>query len=117
MDEKAITSENYSITVLLLDMSKSFDAVKRGELFKILENVNKDELHMLKILVENVQLRIRVGKETGEPFTTNIGVPQGDCLSPILFILYLAEALKPLRSVTIPPHIEDIDTPDRAMPY
>ena len=29
---------------------------------------------------------------------TNVGVPQGDCLSLILFTLYLADALKTERS-------------------
>ena len=33
-----------------------------------------------------------------EKNTKNIGVPQGDCLSPILFTLYLADVLETERS-------------------
>ena len=53
---------------------------------------------MMKILLKDVKLSIRIGKEFGEKITTNISVPQGECLSPILFTLYLADALKTERS-------------------
>lgn len=43
----------------------------------------------------------------GEAFSTNIGVPQGNFLSPILFIVYLVEALNLLKSVAVPPHLAD----------
>ena len=52
---------------------------------------------MIKILVEDVILRVKIGKTTGEAIRTNIGIPQGACMSPVLFILYLAEALKPTK--------------------
>ena len=105
--EKAITSENYKIFLLLLDMSKAFDTVRRNDLFTILEDILEvDELHMMKILVEDVILRVKIGKTTGEAIKTNIGIPQGDCLSPILFILYLSEALKPTRTVAKPPNFD-----------
>merc|ERR1712115_197883 len=32
-------------------------------------------------------------------FTSNIGTPQGDSLSPVLFTIYLEEALKEVRKV------------------
>jgi hypothetical protein len=106
--EKAITSNDYTIILLLLDMSKAFDTVRRSDLMKTLKTVlDKDELHMIKILIEDVILKVRIGGKTGEEIKTNIGVPQGDCLSPILFIIYLAEALKPTHGIAVPPFIED----------
>ena len=105
--EKAITSENYKIFLLLLDMSKDFDTVRRSDLFTILEDIlEADELHMMKILLEDVILRVKIGKKTGEAIKTNIGIPQGGYLSLILFILYLAQALKLTRTVANPRHLD-----------
>ena len=39
-------------------MSKEFDMVRRNELFKILkEKLDDNDLHMMKMLVENVKLK------------------------------------------------------------
>ena len=40
--EKAIISENYEIMLLLFDMSKAFDTVRRHELFKIEQRNQSD---------------------------------------------------------------------------
>ena len=87
--EKAITSECYETAILLLDMSKAFDNVKRNNLMEVIETIR-----LMKILLKDAKLSVRIGKEFGEKIATNIGVPQGDCLSPILYTLYLVDSLK-----------------------
>ncbi len=103
--EKAITSSSYKIIVLLLDMSKAFDTVDRGQLFEDLKEVlEEDELHMISILLKDVRITVRIKNTSGEPFTSNVGVPQGDCLSPVLFTYYLAKAIKGERIETVEDH-------------
>ena len=53
---------------------------------------------MLYILINDVNLKVRCGKTTAEKINTNIGVPQGECLSLFLFTLYLAAALEIKRT-------------------
>jgi|GEM_PF-4699558 len=92
--EKAITSTEYKINFLMLDMSKAFDSVNRNTLLQDLKNyIQPDELHIISILLHDVDLTVRCGKTKGEKFSTNKGIPQGDSLSPVLFTLYLSRAL------------------------
>jgi len=111
MIEKAMTMNNSEINVLLLDMSKAFDSVYRDVLIEDLQLIlDIDELHIIKILIEDVCLAVRNHKTVGKKFKTNIGIPQGDCLSPILFTFYLANALKEMNNdVLVPDHLLDHD--------
>ena len=45
-----------------------------------------------------MKLQVKIEEELGEVITTDTRVPQGDCMSALLFILYLAHALKPEQS-------------------
>ena len=55
--EKAITSSNYEITLLLLDMSKAFDTVKKAKLLRMLKDIlNEDETHMMKLLLQDMNI-------------------------------------------------------------
>ena len=114
--EKAITTPNYHTHLLMMDMSKAFDRVERSKVIEDLEAIlEPDELHLVKVLIEDVKLAVRVNGRTGKSFTTNIGTPQGDCLSPILFTLYLANAMKDTTDTPVTrenhpnlaPHIRD----------
>ena len=105
MAEKAITSNKYNLFLLLLDMSKAFDTVKRPKLMEILSKIlTESELHMMHILINDVIINVKISNHTGSNIHTKIGICQGDCLSALLFILYLSNAIKP-----IPSQIEAID--------
>ena len=43
--------------------------------------------------MKDVEYKVRVGSDLGDPIKTNIGGPQGDCLSALLFTFYLAKSL------------------------
>ena len=66
-------------------------------MIQLKEILDEDELHIMKVLLTDVRLKVRIGKELGKEIVTNVGVPQGDCLSPIFFSLYLANDLSQMR--------------------
>jgi retron-type reverse transcriptase len=92
------------IHILGIDMSKPFDTVKRAKLMDILAGiVGQTECRMIRVLLANTTLRTRIKGHYGETFTTVGGIPQGDGLSPVLFIIYMENALRELRE-----KVEDI---------
>ena len=81
-------------------MSKAFDTVCRSKLLTDLhEKLEPDEMPMMAVLISDVVLTVKVGKELGEQIKTEVGIAQGDCLSAVLyiFIFYLAKSMTPNR--------------------
>ena len=112
MVEKAITSSDFNIYILLLDMSKAFDTVNRKTLLEELEDILlPEEMHLISILTNRPKISIRLENQTSEAFESYQGICQGDCLSAVLFIYYLARALKdearPVIDVYIDPKYAD----------
>ena len=101
--KKAITSCDYSTHILLLDMTKAFDTINREHLYKLFSDIlDSDELNIINILLKDVTLQVKNNMTKEQTFTT-LGIPQGDCLSAILFTLYLSNTL----SANIPTHLYD----------
>ena len=101
--DKAITSCDYSTHILLLDMTMAFDTTNREHLYKLLSDIlDPDELNIMNILLKDVTLQVKNNIAKGQTFTT-LGIPQGDCLSAILFTLYLSNTF----SAKTPTHLYD----------
>ena len=92
-------------------MSKVFHTVNREKLITILKEKDFEEgdISLIESLLNNTTHRIKRGREIRNPFKTTIGVPQGDGLSPKLFILYLSEAFNEINAKVNQPNREDHD--------
>ena len=80
-------------------MTAAFDTIDRQKLLDITERlVDEDENRLIRYLLSDTTMELKT-QDTNltEKFSTNIGTPQGDGLSPILFIIYLENALKDVR--------------------
>ena len=70
--ENANASQNYHLWLLLMDMSKAFDTVKRKTLLDDLRHiVETDELHLCKLLIEDVELSVKVERKLANPSPPN----------------------------------------------
>ena len=101
-------------------MSKAFDTVTRAELLEELEKIlDRDELHIIYLLIGSMKLQVKYETNAGRLFDTNVGVPQGDSLSPTLFTLYLAFALQYTETTASPPQDHDYVQRDKPIskPY
>ena len=83
--------------VMKTDLSKAFDCIRRLKLLAIFEENNiggSDELRILRYLITETTLKTKIKHDSGPAFTTTIGAPQGDALSPMLFIIYLENIMR-----------------------
>ena len=61
-----MASSDFEINLLLLDMSKAFNTVKRATIMKDLSEVlDPDELHMFYIQLKDVTIQVRCWEKFG----------------------------------------------------
>ena len=84
-----------------VDLKKAFDSVNRNYLWLKLARmgVSKKIIKIIESMYESATLSVRFSyNEVGEQFKTNRGVLQGSQLSALLFILFIADMPKAIRS-------------------
>ena len=84
-----------------IDMSSAFDTISRQTALNLLNDAGctEDEIRLVRLLLSNTKLHVRVGKSKSTVFISIAGAFQGDSLSGVLFTLTLAGALMHLRAV------------------
>ena len=84
--------------VLLIDFQKAFDSVWIPGLVVKLYNygIKGRILQLLNSFLSNRQVQLKINGKVGEfhKICSQIGLPQGSVLSPLLFIIYISEMLE-----------------------
>ena len=82
-----------------IDFQKAFDTVKHKVMWTVLRSYSIEEkmVTLLEKIYEKAQSTVRIGKNQGVWFRTDIGTRQGDPLSPLLFIAHLERVMDHLR--------------------
>lgn len=109
-EEIAISQQNKEqCNIVLRDVSKAFDKIYHAGLkYKILQlHLPRCITALLCNFLDDRTARIQIGQFTGEEFPLRSGVPQGSCLSPTLYNLYVAD-LGELRRGTYIQYADDI---------
>ena len=84
-----------------IDMSSAFDTIDRETVLNVLRDAEctNDEIRMVRLLLSNTLLKIKVNNSFSLEFQSTTGAFQGDALSGNLFTLVEAAALIHLRAV------------------
>ena len=97
---------------VFIDFEKAFDKINHIYLIKKLHNLKipKDLLNILHSFLKNRKGFINFQNFSSSIFNINTGVPQGSCLSPILFCLFVSDIPKPTGNIKLSQFADDIVT-------
>ena len=109
-EEIAVSQRNKEqCNIVLRDVAKAFDKVYHAGLkYKIAHmNIPRCFKALLCNFLDDRSAKIQIGHHLGEEFQLKSGVPQGSCLSPTLYNLYVAD-LGTLRNGNYIQYADDI---------
>ena len=95
--------QEYNITIYItgIDMSAAFDTINRHKLLEIAERtLTEDASRMMRVLLSETTVEVRIKGAISEEFKSNIGSPQGNSYSGPQFTMYFEESLREVRAET-----------------
>ena len=97
---KARLREGLSTFVLFIDLRAAYDRVHQGALLRVLEKMGYPVtiLRLLRNLMASANAHVRVNGATSGPIPVRRGLPQGDPLSCLLFLLFAESLSRFLKS-------------------
>lgn len=99
-DWTGMHDEGQPIDVIYLDYEKAFDKVPHRRLLRKLEHygVRGQLLRWIEAFVTKRQYRVRINGAFSQSHAIFSGVPQGSVLGPLLFILYISDLARDIKT-------------------
>ena len=100
-----VKETEWSFHKMGLDMSSAFDTINRQTVLNLLDDAGceRDEIRLVRFLLSNTKIKVKVNDSISAEFISTIGGPQGDSVSGLCFTQTLAGACYHLRAVTSRP--------------